>query len=270
MLFGKHINKYYIKYMPHLLLGILSLILVDYIQLLVPGLYQLVINGINDGQVMYKGELVTFDITFLLDHICLPMIFIIIGMVIGRFLWRICFFGAGIRVEVDLRGKMFDHCKDLSQQYYHANKVGSLMSLFTNDLETVQDCFGMGILMLGDAAFLGLLAIYKMFRMNPLLTLFSLIPMVFLLSAGLIVGKYIEKKWDQRQEAFSALSDFAQESFAGIAVIKAFVKEGIELMRFRKLNRNNEVTNVEYTKLSENTWSGADSGYMASCPEFFF
>ena len=250
MLFGKHINKYYIKYMPHLLLGILSLILVDYIQLLVPGLYQLVINGINDGQVMYKGELVTFDITFLLDHICLPMIFIIIGMVIGRFLWRICFFGAGIRVEVDLRGKMFDHCKDLSQQYYHANKVGSLMSLFTNDLETVQDCFGMGILMLGDAAFLGLLAIYKMFRMNPLLTLFSLIPMVFLLSAGLIVGKYIEKKWDQRQEAFSALSDFAQESFAGIAVIKAFVKEGIELMRFRKLNRNNEVTNVEYTKLS--------------------
>ena len=250
MLFGKHINKYYIKYMPHLLLGILSLVLVDYIQLLVPGLYQLVINGINDGQVMHKGELVKFDMTFLLDHICLPMIFIVVGMVIGRFLWRICFFGAGIRVEVDLRGKMFDRCKDLSQQYYHANKVGSLMSLFTNDLETVQDCFGMGILMLGDAMFLGLLAIYKMFRMNPLLTLFSLIPMAFLLSAGLVVGKYIEKKWDQRQQAFSALSDFAQESFAGIAVIKAFVKEGIELMRFRKLNRNNEVTNVEYTKLS--------------------
>ena len=250
MLFGKHINKYYIKYMPHLLLGVLSLVLVDYIQLLVPGLYQLVINGINDGQVMHKGELVKFDMTFLLDHICLPMIFIVVGMVIGRFLWRICFFGAGIKVEVDLRGKMFDHCKDLSQQYYHANKVGSLMSLFTNDLETVQDCFGMGILMLGDAMFLGILAIYKMFRMNPLLTLFSLIPMTFLLSGGLIVGKYIEKKWDQRQEAFSALSDFAQESFAGIAVIKAFVKEGIELMRFRKLNRNNEVTNVEYTKLS--------------------
>ena len=250
MLFGKHINKYYIKYMPHLLLGILSLVLVDYIQLLVPGLYQLVINGINDGQVLYKGEMVTFDMTFLLDHICLPMIFIVVGMVIGRFLWRVCFFGAGIRVEVDLRGKMFDHCKDLSQQYYHANKVGSLMSLFTNDLETVQDCFGMGILMLGDAAFLGLLAIYKMFRMNPLLTLFSLIPMAFLLSAGLVVGKYIEKKWDQRQEAFSALSDFSQESFAGIAVIKAFVKEGVELMRFRKLNKNNEITNVDYTKLS--------------------
>ena len=124
------------------------------------------------------------------------------------------------------------------------------MSLFTNDLETVQDCFSFGILMLCDAAFLGLLAIYKMLRMNPLLTLFSLIPMAFLLSAGLIVGKYIEKKWDKRQEAFSALSDFAQESFAGIAVIKAFVKEGVELMRFRKLNRDNEITNVDYTKLS--------------------
>lgn len=250
MLFGKHINRYYLKYFPMLFAGLLALVAIDYIQLLVPELYQLVINGINDGEVLYREEIVAFDMTFLLDKICLPLIFVVVSMVIGRFLWRICFFGAALRVETDLRGRMFDHCKELSQQYYQVNKVGSLMSLFTNDLETVQDCFGMGILMLCDATFLGALAIFKMARMNLLLTILSMIPMAFLLSGGLIVGKYIEKKWEKRQEAFSALSDFSQESFAGIAVIKAFVKEGVELMRFQKLNRDNEVTNVEYTKLS--------------------
>lgn len=125
-----------------------------------------------------------------------------------------------------------------------------MMSLFTNDLETVQDCFGSGILSFCDALFLGLLAISKMANMNLLLTFFALIPMALLLTAGLILSKYMTKKWATRQEAFSSLSDFSQESFAGIAVIKAFVKEAKELLAFKKLNRFNENANVEYTKLS--------------------
>ncbi len=250
MLFGKHINRYYLKYLPMLLLGVIALIVVDYMQLLVPELYKMVINGINDGAVEIDGVLHTFDMDFLLDRICLPMIFIILSMVIGRFLWRICFFGSGIRVETDLRGRMFDHCKDLSQQYYQNNKVGDLMSLFTNDLETVQDCFGSGILMFCDALFLGVLAFNKMMHMDILLTLLSMIPMALLLAGGLILSKYLTLKWENRQAAFSKLSDFSQESFAGIAVIKAFVKESKELMAFRKLNRDNEDANIAYTKLS--------------------
>ncbi|MBQ7940630.1 MAG: ABC transporter ATP-binding protein [Clostridia bacterium] len=250
MLFGKHINRYYLKYLPMLLLGVVALIVVDYMQLLVPELYKMVINGINDGAVEIDGVLHTFDMDFLLDRICLPMIFIILSMVIGRFLWRICFFGSGIRVETDLRGRMFDHCKDLSQQYYQNNKVGDLMSLFTNDLETVQDCFGSGILMFCDALFLGVLAFNKMMHMDILLTLLSMIPMALLLAGGLILSKYLTLKWENRQAAFSKLSDFSQESFAGIAVIKAFVKEAKELMAFRKLNRDNEDANIAYTKLS--------------------
>ncbi len=250
MLFGKHINRYYLKYLPMLLLGVAALTLVDYMQLLVPELYKMVINGINEGAVEIDGVLHAFDMDFLLDRICLPMIFIILSMVLGRFLWRICFFGSGIRMETDLRGRMFDHCKDLSQQYYQHNKVGDLMSLFTNDLETVQDCFGSGILMFCDALFLGVLAFNKMLHMDLLLTLLSMIPMVFLLVGGLILSKYLTMKWETRQEAFSKLSDFSQESFAGIAVIKAFVKEAKELMAFRKLNRENEDANIAYTKLS--------------------
>ena len=250
MLFGKHINRYYLKHLPALLIGVLSLVVIDFLQLKVPELYRMVINGINDGSVTVDGAENVFDMDFLLDEICLPMIFIIVLMAIGRFLWRICFFGSGIKVETDLRGRMFDRCKDLSREYYQVNKVGTLMSYFTNDLETVQDCFGSGILMFADALFLGVLALAKMFRMNLMLTMFSLIPMVFLLVISAIVGHYMEKKWDERQEAFSALSDFAQEDFSGIAVIKAFVKETVELMSFRKLNKQNEKVNVEFTRIS--------------------
>ena len=250
MLFGKHINRYYLKHLPALLLGVLSLVVIDFLQLKVPELYRMVINGIKTGYVDLGYEVKVFDMDFLLDEICLPMIFIILLMAVGRFLWRICFFGSGIKVETDLRGRMFDRCKDLSREYYQVNKVGTLMSYFTNDLETVQDCFGSGILMFADALFLGVLALAKMFRMNMTLTLFALIPMVFLLVISAIVGHYMEKKWDERQEAFSALSDFAQEDFSGIAVIKAFVKETVELMSFRKLNKQNEKVNVEFTRIS--------------------
>ncbi len=246
LIFGKHINKYYLRYSPLLLLGVAALFLVDYMQLIIPELYRMVINGIDFGVV----DGAPFDMNFLLDRICLPMIFVIVAMVIGRFLWRICFFGAGVKVETDIRGKMFDRCKDLSQQYYQVNKVGNMMSFFTNDLETVQECFGWGIMMFFDAVVLGVLAVIKMAKMNPLLTLLCMIPMVFLVIASLVVGKYMEKKWDKRQAAFSALSDFSQETFAGIAVIKAFVKESKELLKFKKLSKDNEDTNVDYTKLS--------------------
>ncbi|MBO7740632.1 MAG: ABC transporter ATP-binding protein [Clostridia bacterium] len=250
MLFGKHINRYYIKYLPAFLGGILALLLVDYMQLVVPELYRTVINGMTYGTAELDGVTVPFDMPFLLDHVCLPLIVVIVTLVLGRFVWRICFLGAGVGMETNLRGKMFDRCKDLSPQYYQVNKVGGLMSLFTNDLDTVQECFGWAVLMFCDAAFLGVMALIKMFRMNPLLAIFSMIPMAFMLSATLIVGWFMTEKWKTRQAAFSALSDYSQESFSGIAVVKAFVKESVELWNFKKLNRENEKANVRYTKAS--------------------
>ena len=233
-----------------ILLGFASLILVDYFQLLIPELYSMVINGVNDGFVVLDGVNAEFNMDFLLDKICLPLIFVIVFMVIGRFLWRICFFGSAIKVETDLRGRMFDKCKDLSQNYYHKNKVGNLMSLFTNDLETIHECFGMGLLSFLDASVLGVWSLIKMFQMNRALTLLSLIPMSLMIVIGTIVRKYMTKKWRARQEAFSALSDYSQESYSGIAVIKAFVKEAKELLAFRWLNKKNENANVDHTKAS--------------------
>ena len=250
MIFGKYINRYYLKNAPVLLLGLAALLTVDYIQLLIPRLYRLVINGVNLGQVVVDGQTVAFGKEVLFQHICLPMIYIIILMVLGRFLWRVCFFGSAVRVTADLRERMFDHSRQLSQQYYQVNKVGNLMSLYTNDLDTIQECFGDGVLMFFDALTLGLLALYKMWNMDHQLTLLALIPALLMLAIGTVMGKTMTKTWEKRQQAFSDLSDFAQENFSGIAVIKAFVKELKELIAFRKLNKENEKINVEYTRIS--------------------
>ena len=250
MIFGKYINRYYLKNAPVLLLGLAALLTVDYIQLLIPRLYRLVINGVNLGQVVVDGQTVAFGKEVLFQHICLPMIYIIILMVLGRFLWRVCFFGSAVRVTADLRERMFDPSRQLSQQYYQVNKVGNLMSLYTNDLDTIQECFGDGVLMFFDALTLGLLALYKMWNMDHQLTLLALIPALLMLAIGTVMGKTMTKTWEKRQQAFSDLSDFAQENFSGIAVIKAFVKELKELIAFRKPNKENEKINVEYTRIS--------------------
>jgi len=250
MVFGKHINRYYLRFSWILLLGLTALVAVDYLQLEIPEFYQMIVNGMNRGVVSVDGVRLAFDMDFLLDRICMPMVVIIVCMVFGRFLWRVCFFGVAIRVEEDLRNRMFDNARSLSREYYQVNKVGNLMSLFTNDLDTVQECFGWGIMMLFDTVLMGTLAVGKMWNMDHLLTVLSMIPMAFLLACSTVVGKRMMDKWEYRQECFSRLSDFAQESFSGIAVIKAFVKESKELLAFKALNVENENANLEHTKIS--------------------
>ena len=121
MIFGKHINRYYFKYLPSLLLGVIALIAVDYIQLEIPALYRTVINGMNQGYVMVDGVKQMFDMDFLLDKVCMPFVGVILAVVVGRFLWRVCFFGSAIRVETDLRNRMLDR-KSTRLNSSHANE----------------------------------------------------------------------------------------------------------------------------------------------------
>lgn len=233
------------------LLGILTLLTVDYAQLYIPEVYHLLVNGLTYGTCEIEGAIVPFNMEILLNNICLPVLIILVVLLFGRFLWRICFFGTAIRVETDLRTRMFNRCRNLSLQYYQVNKVGNLMSFFTNDLETMNECFGDGPLMLFDALSMGIMAVIKMVRMDLIMTLISMIPMVLLLASATILGKYLTQKWDARQDSFSQISDYVQEHFSGIAVIKAFVKEAKELDSFRKLNKEHEFKNVDFVKLSQ-------------------
>lgn len=240
MIFGKHINRYYLRFLHLFILGISGLVLVDFFQLIIPELFGDLIDKINYNTLTEEFLLTTVK----------TLIFIICMMFLGRFGWRICIFGLAVRIETDLRRRMFEKIETLSVEYFNKHKTGAQMALFTNDLMTVRRCFGAGTMMLVDALFLGILTLVKMFRSQPVLAFVSLIPLALIALAGIIVEKYMSEKYKKRQEAYEDLSDFAQENFSGLHVIKAFVKESNELRRFRKINKYNEDTNMNYLKFS--------------------
>lgn len=240
MIFGKHINKYYLRFAHFFILGIVALLVIDYVQLEIPEIIGAVINGLE-----YK----TLDYEQLIDAV-VKLGIIAILMVVGRFTWRYCIFGTSIKVETCIRDDMFKHAETLSQNYFSKNKTGAQMALYTNDLQTVRMAFGPGIVMLADALFLGVIAYIKMIKLDYVLAILSLIPMLLIVICGAIVSKFLDKKWEERQKAFEDLSDFVQENFSGISVIKAFVKERKELKQFLKHNKDNVDKNVGYVKLA--------------------
>jgi len=240
MLFGKHINKYYLKYGIFFLIGLAALIVVDYVQLEIPNIIGSVIDGLEQ-KTLIESEV--------LQYIKDIAIFGLI-MVVGRFLWRIFIFGTSWRIDYDLRNKMFRHAEKLSQTYYSEKKSGGLMALFTNDLNAIRMSFGPGLLMLFDILILGALAFYKMYELNPTITYFAAIPLVLIAIMATYISKITGKKFKARQQAFEDLSDFTQENFYGISVIKAFVNEVREIRAFAKINKVNQDKNVSYIKAS--------------------
>ena len=168
MLFGKHVNKFYKKYFFHFFFGILTLIAVDYIQLLIPELIGNVVDGVNTGTITFT------HLDPLIENV-LWILLVGVGMFLGRFLWRVCIFGESIRIQADLRLDMFKKTEVLTQRYYKANKTGAILSYFSNDLETVEEAFGFGIVQLIDGVFLLVLALIKMFMIQPILTSIALV-----------------------------------------------------------------------------------------------
>ncbi|HHU23581.1 MAG: ABC transporter ATP-binding protein [Bacilli bacterium] len=238
MIFGKYINRYYLRFLHLILLGAAALIVVDYAQLRIPEYEGIIVDSLSEKAMTLE----------LLEELMFKFLLIALAMFIGRFLWRITIFGTGVRVEADLRDRMFAHSEKLSQNYFHKNKVGAQMALYTNDLNAIRLAFSMGILTLVDALFMGSLALYYMFKINVMLTLLLSIPMFLMALAGGIIGKFMRVKFQERQKAFENLSDFTQENFSGLSVIKAFVKEGKELLSFRKINKENAEKNVVFLR----------------------
>lgn len=243
MVFGKYVNKFYKKYFWHFFFGILAVIFVDYIQLFIPAITGRIIDSITNGGIS-EGNW-----QFLIEQI-IYIALVGLGMFVGRFLWRICIFGEAVLVQSDLRFDMFEKTEKLSQRYYKVNKTGAILSYFSNDLETIEESFGFGIVQMIDGVFLLVMSLIKMFKLQGVLTLLLLIPVVLLGLCAFFVDKLMEKKYEKRQKAFEDMSDYAQENFTGIRVIKAFVKERKELKQFAKEAKKNKDTNIEYVKVS--------------------
>lgn len=238
MLFGKHFRRYYAKYALYFLVGVFVLIAVDWIQLDIPKL----VGGIIDTLKSTSPNVTQIEESIVRIGILALLI------TVGRFLWRYTIFGASRRIEYELRNVMFSHATKLSQSFYSQEKVGGLMTYFINDLEAIRMSFGPGVLMLVDGLMLGGFALYRMFNLNSRLTLYAVIPMVFMTIALVFIRKTISKRFKERQDSFERLSDFTQENFSGITVIKAFVREIKEAILFNDRNMDLYDKNIRFMK----------------------
>ncbi len=244
MLFGKHVNKYYKKYFWYFFIGIIAVIAVDYIQFFIPEIIGQIIDDLESGVVTINSfEPLIKNVFYIL--------IVGVGLFIGRFIWRICIFGESKKIQADLRYEMFKKTEILSQRYYKENKTGAILSYFSNDLETIEESFGFGVVQLIDGIFLLVISLVKMFMVQPILTSITLIPIIGLGLVAYFVDKMMEKAYEKRQQAYDDLSDFAQENFTGIRVIKAFVKEKKELKAFKEVAAKNKDTNVNFVKKSQ-------------------
>ena len=240
MLLGKYLNKYYARYWYLFLLGVLALVAVDYVQLYQPVYLGQIVDHLSSGEADAA----------LIGSVCLRLLGIAGVMFAGRMLWRFTLFNASFRIESGLRREMFKKSERLSQNYYHSTKVGSIMSWFTTDLETIEEYTGFGTVQIVDSAFMGVLVIVRMFLFDWVMTLFALIPMTLIIVWGALVEKFMAARWEDRQKKYDDLYDFAQENFTGISVIKAFVKENQEIRAFAKVARKNKEANVAFARVS--------------------
>ena len=243
MITGKYINKFYKKYWYMFLLGIAVLIAVDWIQLYIPQFTGDVVDRLADGVVTDEDvSAITIEVVWILV--------IGLGMFVGRILWRVAILFTSRKIEGELRRDMFLKAERLSVNYYHNNKVGAIMAWFTNDLETIEECFGFGTVMVVDSSFLLVFSLVKMILLDPSLTLISIVPVALIVLWGALVEKVMSDKWDLRQKSFDSIYDFAQENFTGIRVIKAFVKENKEILAFSKVARRSQKIEVDAARVS--------------------
>ena len=247
MLFGRYINKYYLKYAIFFILGIAALVAVDIAQLFAPEYLGEIVNILSD---LDTSSGMPPEIRERLIYIIVATIVIAAVMMLGRIVWRFTIFHASFKIEAKLREEMFLKAERLSQRYYHENKVGTVMAWFTNDIEVIGDFFGWGTIMLVDALFMSILVIVKMIMLDWTLSLIAFIPIILIAVWGAFVEKFMSIKWDLRQQSFDALYDFSQETFTGIGVIKAFVKETHELHVFAKKAKHDKEINISFARLS--------------------
>lgn len=225
----RFLMSYVKKHKWQYILGIITLFIVDYANLFIPELTGNVTDGLTSRTMDMHGVLMTVLKIFLLGVV----------LTIGRFLWRYFLFGSARTIEKEIRDDMFAHLEEMDVEYYNAHKTGDLMTRFTSDLNSIRMSIGPAIISIFDATVMALMVIIQMMvYVNVRLTLMTLIPMLIIMVGEIYYGKIMHDKYKQRQEAVSDLTDFVQEGFSGIRVIKAFVRERHQLREFAKSNQN--------------------------------
>lgn len=173
-----------------------------------------------------------------------------LGMGGCRFLWRYFLLGTSHRIERDLRQRFYDHLQTLSPQYYDRTRVGDILAHATNDLSAVRMAAGMAVLAALDALVLCVASVSIMVAMSPRLTVLVLLPLPLLTLLMWRFGRLVHTRFTAVQEAFSRLTEKAQETISGIRVVKAHGDEASENRYFAERARVSARENIRLAR----TW----------------
>lgn len=220
--------------------GIITLFVVDFANLFIPRLTGTITDGLTAHSLDWNGI-----------RLCLLAIFGLgLTLALGRFLWRFFLFGASRSIEKELRNDMFRHLEKMSVEYYNEHKTGDLMTRFTSDLNAIRMAIGPAVICVFDASVMTIMVICQMmYYVNIRLTLLAIIPMLLICAGEIYYGKIMHARFRERQEAVSDLTDFVQESFSGVRVIKAFVRERSQMRAFARANRHTMDKNLNVVRM---------------------
>lgn len=222
-----------------ILIGLLALLVVDVLQLFIPRVVKHAIDDLTWGGIpssrllLYGGEV-------------LALAFGIGGF---RYVWRYLLLGAARRVERALRDRLFLHLQTLSPSYFSRTKVGDLMAHATNDVEAVRMSMALGLVFVVDTIILGVLTVFFMIYIHPLLTLYAILPMPLITGITLFFSRTIHQRFEVLQKTFASLTERVRESIAGIRVVKAYVLEENEREKLSQLSQDYVQKNVGLTKV---------------------
>ncbi len=244
---GHYVKRYWLWYV----LGIASLTAVDFLTVEVPKITRDIMDGLSADPVTVTMQAITGLLWKMLAFAAI--------VAVGRFGWRFFFFGASRQVERDLRNDLFGHLETLSPRYYNEHKTGDLMAHFTSDLQAVRQLLGMTIITTFDATVQLSLVLFNMIReIDVRLTAVSLLPMMLIIVGDVFFGKAMHRRFLEKQEAFSSLTDQTQEAISGIRVIKAFVQERKELYAFAKASLKCKDKNLGVARLVSTVFPALD------------
>lgn len=228
-----------LRYKRGLIIGLTSLLIVDTAQLIIPLVVRGAINSLSLGQA--TGPLLARYALYVLGLVLLVAVF--------RYLWRYHIIGSSRKVEEYLRNKLLFHIHTLSPTFFDRSKTGDLMARSTNDIEAVRIAAGMGILWSFDAFFYFVFSLSFMFYINPILTLYTFLPLSSIAVIVLVFGRYIHDRFERAQEGFSTITERVQESLSGIREIRAFVQEKGKIKEFTKVNQEYVKRNMSLAKI---------------------
>jgi ATP-binding cassette subfamily B protein len=235
----KTLLPYLARYRFQYVLGFFFLVAVDAVQVIIPQFLRRAVDIISSGSFELKEVAAP----------ALAMAALMTFISLGRFLWRFFINGSARRIETEMREKLFDHLLSLSYDFYQKNKIGDLMSRSSNDLNAVRESIGMGLVALVDGTVMAAAILVIIFAQDFRTAAFAVIPLPLITLLILLFGGAVGKRFRRVQETYSGLSNVIQETFAGIRVVKSFVKEWWFEKKFGDANDDYRDANMSLVKL---------------------